>query len=79
MIPLTRKTQFTVAIALLVPFLLSLWMMLVPKTVSPFTYAWSVTILVTLAAITLNSWRNGRATASIAQVLHETEVARRQD
>jgi hypothetical protein len=79
MIPLTNKSRFTLALALLVPLLLSAWVLLVPGSMSLFTYAWSVTIVMALAAVVLNSFRNGQATGSMAQLLHETEVGRRQD
>jgi hypothetical protein len=76
MIPLT-KSWFTLAIALVVPFLLTTWVMLVPKAMSLFTYSWCVTILMALAAVVLNSFRNGQATGSMGQLLYETEVGRR--
>jgi hypothetical protein len=75
MTPLTYTTKFTLAIALLPPFLISLWMMAVPETLSSSTYAMFAALLVALSAITLNTYRNGRAPGSLGQLLHATETA----
>ena len=73
------RSRHGVAIAALMASLISFWLMLVPETLSAFTYALSVTAIVAVGVVTLNSYRNGQPTGSMAQLLHETEVGRREE
>jgi hypothetical protein len=61
--------------ALLLPFAGSLWLLFTGSTMSSSTFAALSALFVALAAVGLNTWRNGRATGSIGQVIHETDIA----
>jgi hypothetical protein len=75
MTPFAYTTKFTLALAMLPPCLIAVWMMAVPETVSSSTYAMFAALLLALAGITFNTYRNGRAPASVGQLLHATETA----
>lgn len=76
MTPLTDTTRLTLAVALVTPCMAALWLMALPGTVSPSTYALFATLLLALAAIVLHMVRNGDA-AGMGELVHATEVARR--
>ena len=61
--------------ALLLPFAASLWMLITGSTMSSSTFAALAALFVALAAVGLNTWRNGSATGSIGQVIHEADAA----
>ena len=70
-----RNTRYTLGAALLVPSMLTLWLLAVPDTLAVSTYLVLVSLIVATAAITLNTWRNGRAAGSMGQLLYATETA----
>jgi hypothetical protein len=76
MTSLTNSTRFAIVIALSVSFMGSLWLMAVPDVVTLSTFALFAALLTALAAITLNTYKNGQPTSSMAQLLNETENAR---
>ena len=63
------------ALALLVPFLASIWIIGVPGTLSPSTFAVLAAVLAGFSAVTLKTYLAGQADDSIGQILHATEVA----
>ena len=75
MSPFTLTTKFTLAVALLIPCMIALWMMTVPELVSTSTYAVSAALVLALAGVTLITYRNGSAPDSMGQLLHATETA----
>ena len=78
MSPLAYRTKFTLAMVLLPPFIVSLWMLGVPGAVSWSTYGAFAALLLALGAVTLMTWRNGKATGSMGQLLHATETEQAQ-
>ncbi len=68
MTPLTTPTRISLAIALLVPSMGSLWLLAVPNTVAPSTYAISAALLTALSAIAMMTYKNGQTTGSMGQL-----------
>ena len=75
MAPLTKFTQYTLVVALLVPCALSLWVIAVPSIMTPSTLAVSTALFLSLAAVVIATVRNGRATGSLGEMLYEVEPA----
>ena len=71
--PLARTTYFSIFALLLTLGMLSL--VAVPARMSATTYVAASVLLITVVAITLNTLRNGQATGSIGQVIHEADVS----
>jgi len=69
------RNRSILAAALLLPFAGSIWLLFTRSTMGSSTFAALAALFVALAAVGLNTWRNGRATGSIGQVIHETDVA----
>jgi hypothetical protein len=72
---LTRSVRFTLAAALLVPCLALGWFMAVPDTLTPFNYLLLAGLLTALAAVAVTTYRNTQETGSMAQILHEADIA----
>ena len=62
-----------IAFALVIPVLLSLWLLAVPTTLSLATFAAVMLVMIGGTIVALNTWSNGRATQSIAHVLNDAE------
>ena len=75
MTPFSTQARFTIGLALLVPFMGSLWLLAVPNAITSTTYAVLATLLMALAAVAMNTYANGRAANSMGQLLHETETS----
>jgi hypothetical protein len=75
MAPLSNSSRLKVAAGLLACCLLSLWLMGVPDTLTPSTYAMVATLLIALTSVAIMTFRNGQATGSIGQLIYETNVA----
>lgn len=77
MTPVINRTLFVVAIALLVAALAAVWLLLEPTFVSGSTYAMFAAIVIATAAIAINAWKNGQATTSTSQLIHDAEAGSR--
>jgi hypothetical protein len=77
MTPVINRTSFAVAIALLVTGMAAVWLLLQPTFVSGSTYAMFAAIVIATAAIAINAWKNGQATTSTSQVIHDAEAGSR--
>jgi hypothetical protein len=75
MIQLTRSTRLSIALALVVTSSAALWLIAVPDTITWSTFAMFVALLTALTAVTVKTYTNGRATGSVGQLLHETDIA----
>ena len=53
----------------------AVWIGAVPSFVSVSTFVFSVVVIGVAAFVALMSWRNAKATSSVAQLLHATEIA----
>ena len=69
------RTRTILGAALLLPFAGSVWLLFMGPTMSSSTFAALAALFVALAAVGLNTWRNGRATGSVGQVIHEADLA----
>jgi hypothetical protein len=74
MIPLANLTRFTLGFALLAAALASLWLVAVPDTLAPSTYAVFAALVTALAAVALLTYKNGQAAGSMGHLLHETDI-----
>jgi hypothetical protein len=70
-----KQNRIIVAIALLLPSAVSLWLLTRSATAVTATDAGLVALLIATALIGLNTWKNGQPTGSIGQLIHETDVA----
>jgi len=71
----THEGRLIVASAMLVPAMVSLWLMAVPGIVTPSTYATIAALMLALAAIVLNTYKSAQAPGSMGHVLYQTELA----
>ena len=69
------KNRMILALALGLPCAASIWLLTVRSTMGLSTFAGLAALLIASAAVGLTTWRNGQATGSIGQLLHETERA----
>jgi hypothetical protein len=69
------STRFTLSIALLIFALSAPWLTAVPGTLTPSTYVSVAALLTALAAMTMKTYMSGRATDSMAVLLHEADSA----
>jgi hypothetical protein len=60
---------------LVVAFCVLGWFSIVPRVMSPSTFAFAAVCLLGATAVAVMTWRNAQATGSTAQLLHATEVA----
>ena len=74
MTPVARRKAF--ALALFPPCAAALWLIAAPGSVATLTYVMAATLLAAMGAIVVTTWRNGQATGSIGQLLHETDLRR---
>jgi hypothetical protein len=71
---LTRN-RVAAAGTVLVLALASLWLLAVPQMISRSTYAVCAALVLALGGVVLVTYRNGQASGSMGQLLHETDVA----
>lgn len=71
---MTTQNRTTLAVAFLLPCAVSLGMMAMSGTMGTSTYAMLAALLTATAAIGLMTWKNGQATGSVGQLLHETDL-----
>jgi hypothetical protein len=69
------KNRAILALPLVLPCAASIWLLTVRSTMSLSTFAGLAALLVASAAVGLTTWKNGQATGSVGQLLHETERA----
>jgi hypothetical protein len=75
MSPLTFSSRLRLALALLIPGLLVLWLVAVPGMLTASSYLVVAGVTIALAGIGLITYRNAQPTSSIAHVLHEADIA----
>ena len=66
----------TLALALLVPCLALLWLVGVPGTLTPISYMLFAALLTALTVVAMITYSNAQATSSMAQLIHEADIAR---
>jgi hypothetical protein len=69
----TRNRSIPIA-ALLIALGGSVWLVSARDTMSTSTFGAIAALLLGTVAVGLNSWRNGQATGSVGQLIHETDV-----
>jgi hypothetical protein len=77
MAPVRLSIRFTLGMALVIFVLAALWLTAVPNTLGPSTYVSIATLLAALAGITMKTYSSGRGEASLATLIHETDIAPR--
>jgi predicted membrane protein len=70
---INRRT-LTLGTAFALPCITAVALVASETTITASTYAIVGALLTATAAVAFNTWRNGQATAGMAQLLHETEV-----
>jgi hypothetical protein len=75
--PHRSQNRIILSVALLLPCTASLWLLTVPGTMGPSTYAVLAGLIIATAAIGLNSWKNSQPTGSMGQLIHETDMTPR--
>ena len=75
MSPLTFSSRLRLALALLIPGLLVLWLVAVPGMLTASSYLVVAGVTIALAGIGLITYRNAQPTSSIAHVLYEADIA----
>ena len=73
MTTLTRK-RITVAAAVGLPVGIALWLLTATTAVTS-THVFLALLVISTGFIAYNTWNNGQATSSMAQVIHEAEIA----
>lgn len=69
-----KQNSIIVAIALLLPCAVSLWLLTRSGTTVPATTAGLAALLIATALIGFNTWNNGQPIGSVGQLIHETDV-----
>jgi hypothetical protein len=68
------RGRLALGTAFLLPLVAAMGLLAMETSITPSTYAIVGALLAATAAVAFNTWRNGQATASMGQLLHETEV-----
>ena len=66
----TTIAGFTIAL----PFAATVWLFVVPQTVSAVTFVALALVAMGCALVAVNTWRNGQATGTIGHVLRHAEA-----
>jgi hypothetical protein len=66
---------FTLSTTLLVAGLGLTWALAVPETLAPLSYAALAGLLTAMLAVALNTFKNARATVTVAQLLHDADTS----
>jgi hypothetical protein len=72
--PSNSLRSLTLVLALLVPFAL-LWFVGVPGTLTPVSYMLFASLLTALMVVAMITYSNAQATSSMAQLIHEADIA----
>jgi hypothetical protein len=68
------RGRLALGTAFMLPLVAAMGLLAMETSITPSTYAIVGALLAATAAVAFNTWRNGQATASMGQLLHETEV-----
>ena len=67
------QNRIAVAVAVLVPSVVALWLWTTAAAAVPSTYAFVALLVLSMALVGFNTWSNSQPTGSLAQVIHEAE------
>lgn len=68
------RDRITLGVAVAAPAGMVLWMLATQTAAVPSTWVFVALLTIALGVIGFNTWHNSRATGSMAQVIHETDV-----
>lgn len=68
------ENRITIAAVVGVPCIAALWLLTSGTTAVPSTYVFVALVAVAMAFVGLNTWNNGQATGSMAQVIHQADI-----
>ncbi len=68
------QNRIAVAVAVLVPSVVALWLWTTAAAAVPSTYAFVALLVLSIALIGFNTWSNSQPTGSLAQVIHEADI-----
>jgi hypothetical protein len=68
------QNKITVGVAVGMPFAIAVWLLTTVGAAVPSTYVFVATLVIAIGLVGLNTWNNGLATGSIAQVIHDVDV-----
>ena len=69
-----RPNRITIVAAFVVPAAVAVWLWTAAAAAVPSTSAFIAVLLISAALVGLNTWKNGQATGSLAQVIHEADT-----
>lgn len=72
---ITSRNRLILAAALFIPFAGSVWLLASRNAMAGSTFASLAALLIAVAAIGLNTWKNGQAAGSVGQLIYEADVA----
>jgi hypothetical protein len=73
--PLTHTVRLAVALAMLMPGLIMLWMLAMPGTLGQPGYVLAAGLITALMTVAMISYKNAHAAGSVAELLHGTGMA----
>ena len=68
------QNRIAVAVAVLVPSVVALWLWTTAAAAVPSTYAFVALVVLSMAFVGFNTWNNSQPTGSLAQVIHEADI-----
>ena len=69
-----KESRLTIAVAVGALCVAGLWVSTSSGPAVPSTYVFIVLVAVAMVLVGLNTWNNGQATGSMAQVIHEADM-----
>lgn len=69
------QNRMTLGLAIAAPCVVALWILTTRSAAMPSTYMFVTIFVIGVGIVGFNTWRNSRATGSMAQVIHEADVS----
>ncbi len=69
------QNRLTLGIAIAAPCAVAFWILTTRSGAIPSTYMFVIVLAIAVGIVGFNTWRNGQATGSMAQVIHEADIS----
>ncbi len=73
--PVRSVRSLSITLSLVIASLALLWLVAVPGTLTPLSYWFLATLFTALTIVALITYQNAQAPSSMAQLIHEADVA----
>jgi len=73
--PVGSVRSLSITLSLVIASLALLWLVAVPGTLSPLSYWFLATLFTALTLVAMITYQNAQAPSSMAQLIHEADVA----